>query len=150
MMTKLEGLERLLLGLWVGIMTGIGYIAAPVLFKVLDDRKLAGSLAGEMFHLVTIVGLVFGGILLLLRYKDESVEFFKQWRGWLLLLMLCLVATSMFVLQPMIAEVKALGIVEGSDNAKKFGMLHGVSSLLYMTTVVSGIVLIFFGLRKSN
>jgi len=149
-MTKLEGLERLLLSLWVGVMVGIGYIAAPVLFKVLDDRKLAGGLAGEMFHLVTIIGLIFGGILLLLRYKEESIEFLKQWRGWLLLLMLCLVATSMFVLQPMIAEVKALGISEGSDSAKKFGMLHGISSLLYMITVVSGIFLIFFGLRKPN
>jgi len=147
-MTKLEGLERLLLSLWVGIMVGIGYIAAPVLFKVLDDRKLAGGLAGEMFHVVTIIGLIFGGILLLLRYKEESIEFLKQWRGWLLLLMLCLVATSMFVLQPMIAEVKALGISEGNENAKKFGMLHGVSSLLYMATVISGILLIFFGIRK--
>lgn len=148
-MTKLEGLEQLLLSLWVGIMVGIGYIAAPVLFKVLDDRKLAGSLAGEMFHVVTIIGLVFGGVLLLLRYKEESIEFIKQWRGWLLLLMLCMVAVSMFVLQPMIAEVKALGISEGSDNAKKFGMLHGISSLTYMVTVISGILLLFFGLRKS-
>ena len=64
------------------------------------------------------------------------------------MLMLVLVALSMFVLQPMIGEVKALGIVEGSENAKKFGMLHGISSLVYMITVISGIVLIFFGLRK--
>jgi len=147
-MTKLEGLERLLLSLWVGIMVGIGYIATPVLFKVLDDRKVAGGLAGEMFHVVTIIGLVFGGLLLILRYKDESIEFFKQWRGWLLSLMLVLVAISMFVLQPMIVDVKALGIVEGSENAKKFGMLHGISSLVYMVTVVSGIVLVFLGLRK--
>ena len=149
-MTKLEGLERLLLSLWVGIMVGVGYIATPVLFKVLDDRKIAGGLAGEMFHVVTIIGLIFGGILLLLRYKDESIEFFKQWRGWLLMLMLVLVAISMFILQPMIVEVKALGIVEGSENAKKFGMLHGMSSLVYMVTIVSGILLIFFGLRKSQ
>ena len=149
-MNKLEGLERLLLSLWVGIMVGVGYIATPVLFKVLDDRKMAGGLAGEMFHVVTIIGLIFGGILFLLRYKDESIEFFKQWRGWLLMLMLVLVAISMFILQPMIVEVKALGIVEGSENAKKFGMLHGMSSLVYMVTIVSGILLIFFGLRKSQ
>lgn len=147
-MSKLEGLEQLLLSLWVGSMVGIGYIATPILFKTLDDRKLAGSLAGEMFYLVTIVGLVCGGILLMLRYKEQSVALFKQWRGWLLLLMLALVAMSMFVLQPMIAEVKALGIVEGSENAKKFGMLHGVSSVLYMITVISGLLLLFFGLRK--
>ena len=66
-MNKLEGMERLLLSLWVGIMVGVGYIATPVLFKVLDDRKMAGGLAGEMFHVVTIIGLIFGGILFLLR-----------------------------------------------------------------------------------
>ena len=147
-MTKLEGLENLILALWVGSMIGIGYIAAPVLFSTLDDRQLAGMLAGKMFHLVTIIGLIFGGILFLLSYRKASIELFKQWRGWLLLIMLICVAGSMFVLQPMIADVKALGITEGSDAAKKFGILHGISSLVYMVTVVCGCVLIFMGLRK--
>lgn len=141
-------LERLLLSLWVGVMVGVGYIAAPVLFKTLDDRKLAGGLAGEMFYIVMLIGLVIGGILVLLRYKDESISFFKQWRGWILLFMLTLVAVSMFVLQPMIVEVKAAGITAGSDNAKTFGMLHGMSSLVYMATVLAGCVLIYCGLRK--
>jgi len=144
----LEKLENLLLALWVGAMVGIGYIAAPVLFKALDDRSLAGSLAGQMFHVITIAGLIIGGLLLLLRYKDESIAFFMHWRGWLLSLMLILVASSFFILQPMIADVKALGITEGSDAAKKFGMLHGVSSLLYLVTTISGAALIFCGLRK--
>jgi len=147
-MDKLKRLEQLVLSLWVGVMVGIGYIAAPVLFSVLDDRKLAGGLAGEMFHIVTLVGLIAGGILLLLRYREESVDLFKHWRGLILMLMLLLVAVSFFILQPMIADVKALGIVEGSDAAKKFGMLHGVSSLLYMVTVVSGCILIFAGTKK--
>ena len=141
-------LERLLLSLWVGVMVGVGYIAAPVLFSALDDRKLAGSLAGEMFYIVMLIGLIVGGILLLLRYKDESVSFFTQWRGWVLLLMLTLVAVSMFVLQPMIVEIKAAGIAEGSDNAKTFGMLHGVSSLVYMATILAGCLLVYCGLRK--
>jgi len=148
-MTKLQRLEYMLITIWTGIMIAIGYIAAPVLFKVLsDDRKLAGALAGEMFYLVTIVGLICGGVLLMLRYSDQSVAMFRQWRGMLLILMLGLVATSMFVLQPMIAETKALGLVEGSDAAKKFGMLHGVSALLYLVTVLSGVLLSFFGLRQ--
>lgn len=147
-MMILMRIEKLLLSLWVGVMVGVGYIAAPVLFKTLDDRKLAGSLAGEMFYIVMLIGLIVGGILLLLRYKDESVSFFAQWRGWVLLLMLALVAVSMFVLQPMIVDVKAGGIVEGSDNAKTFAMLHGASSLVYMITILAGCVLIYCGLRK--
>ena len=146
-MTKLNRLENLTLALWVGCMIGVGYIAAPVLFSTLDDRQMAGMLAGKMFHAVTIMGLICGGILLILRYRDASVELFRQWRGWLLLIMLICVAVSMFILQPMIADVKAMGITEGSDAAKKFGMLHGISSLVYMVSVVSGCVLLFMGIH---
>ena len=147
-MTKLQNLENLTLAIWVGCMIGVGYVAAPVLFSTLDDRQMAGMLAGKMFHIVTIIGLICGGVLLILRYRDMSINIFTQWRGWLLILMLVCVAASMFVLQPMITEVKALGITEGSDAAKKFGMLHGISSLVYMVSVISGCILIFMGLRK--
>ena len=149
-MLKLANLERLLLSLWTGIMIGVGYIAAPVLFKSLDDRSLAGSLAGQMFELVSIIGLICGGILLALRYKDVSIDLFRQWRGLVLLLMLVLVAVSVFVIQPMMGDLKAMGITPGSDAAKQFGMLHGVSSILYTVTVISGCVLIFAGLKKET
>ncbi len=149
-MDKLSSLERLLLSLWTGVMVGVGYIATPVLFKSLDDRSLAGSLAGQMFELVGIVGLICGGLLLILRYKDMSTKLFFQWRGIILLLMLILVAASVFILQPMIADVKAMGIEPGTDAAKQFGMLHGISSIVYMITVISGCVLIFAGLKKEE
>jgi len=126
-MTKLARLENLLLSLWVGIMAGVGYVAVPVLFKTLDEKKLAGNLAGEMFYVVMFVAVVLGTLLLILRFKDQGIALFKQWRGGLLLLMFSLVATTLFVLLPMISEVKALGLAEGSDSAKKFGMLHGAS-----------------------
>ena len=147
-MNKLERLENLLLAVWGGTLIGIGYIAAPILFKALDDRALAGNLAGQMFHIIMLEGLVIGAILLLLRYKSEGPSFFSHWRGWLLSLMLIFVAFSIFVLQPMIVETKALGLVEGSDTAKRFGMLHGISSLMYLVTTLSACVLVFMGISK--
>ena len=57
-MNKLERLENLLLAVWGGTLIGIGYIAAPILFKALDDRALAGNLAGQMFHIIMLEGLV--------------------------------------------------------------------------------------------
>ena len=149
-MDKLAGVERLILSLWTGVMVGIGYIAAPVLFKTLDDRKLAGSLAGQMFEVVGVVGLICGGILLMLRYKDQSVQLFSQWRGIVLLLLLVLVAAMVFVVQPMMADLKAAGIEPGSEAAKQFGMMHGVSSIIYMATVISGCVLLFAGVKKEE
>src|SRR3569623_1849958 len=50
--------ERLLLAVWVGGMLAVGYLAVPVLFHMLDDRVLAGALAGEMFRYMNGVGLV--------------------------------------------------------------------------------------------
>ena len=147
-MNKLSSIERLILSLWTGIMVGVGYIATPVLFKTLDDRSLAGSLAGQMFELVGIIGLVCGGLLLMLRYKEMNTKIFSQWRGLVLLLMLVLVATTVFVIQPMMVDIKAMGIEPGSVGAKKFGMMHGVSAIVYMTTVISGCVLILAGLKK--
>ena len=41
--------DRILLTLWVGSLWAIGYIAAPTLFATLEDRALAGTLAGAMF-----------------------------------------------------------------------------------------------------
>ncbi len=149
-MTKLERLENLTLAIWVGSMMGVGYIAAPVLFSMLDDRQMAGMLAGKMFYIVMVVGLVSGSLLLSLRLRDVGMKVLAQWRGWLLLIMFACIAVSMFVLQPMIADVKALGLVEGSDAAKKFGMLHGISSLVYMVAIISGIILLFMGLKADS
>lgn len=147
-MTKVERTENLVLALWVGSMVGIGYIAAPVLFSALEERQMAGMLAGKMFHVIMIVGLVCGGFLLVSRFRDEAMNVFKHWRGWLLLLMLICVLGSMTVLHPMIADLKAQGSAEGSDAAKLFGQLHGISALIYVITVASGGALIFMGIRK--
>lgn len=140
-------LERLLLTAWVGSHWAIGYIAAPVLFSMVD-RRLAGDLAGEMFHIVYIVGLVVGLILLALSAFHSVRPVLRNWRLWALGAMVLLVAISFFWIQPMMAELKAAGLVEGSAERARFGMLHGVSSLLYLVVSVLGAVLVALGLRK--
>ena len=42
--------ERFLLTLWVGGLWIIGYLVTPVLFKTLDNRQLAGELAGYFLN----------------------------------------------------------------------------------------------------
>lgn len=137
-MKYLHAIEKLLLTAWVGGLWAIGYIAAPTLFSVLDDRKLAGALAGEMFHIVNWLGLICGVALLLLLLKRCG----RTWRLWFVLAMVILVANSQFVLQPMMAELKLQGIVPGSDAASRFGMLHGVASILYLLTGLLGMAVV--------
>lgn len=144
---KFVVVERILLTLWVGGLWAIGYIAVPILFAVLDDRRMAGELAGPMFSAINIIGLVCGVLLLIGMIYCEGRQCLKGWRCWLLVVMLVFIIVSQFVLHPMMAEVKLQGLVEGSDLARHFGQLHGVSSVLYMVTSLLGSILIIFGLH---
>lgn len=136
-----RAVEYPLLTLWVGGMWVIGYLAVPILFATLDERMLAGLLAGQMFTAMSYIGLGAGAVLLLLALQG-AVRPWSQWRVRLLLVMLVLVAVGEFMLQPMMAELKALGLAEGSDAAARFGMLHGVSAILYLLNGLCGLVLL--------
>jgi uncharacterized protein (DUF983 family) len=83
---------------------------------------LAGNLAGQMFTVMSYIGIVCAVFLIIGQYLQAPV--LGNWRLWLLLVMLLIVLVGQFVLQPMMAELKAAGL-EG-DTARQFGRLHGV------------------------
>lgn len=127
--------ERILLTLWVGALWTTGFMVAPVLFAELDDRALAGSLAGSLFTLTGYLGLVCGGLLLLsngLRYRGIN------WRAIVIAGMLVLVLIGQFVVTPMVAELR----VQGLTDTPRFGQLHGVASVLFLMTSVLGLLLV--------
>jgi len=150
-MTFFPKLEQVLLTLWVGGLWAIGYIAVPSLFYTLDDRRLAGELAGQMLQSIHVIGLVCGALLLIGLFYDLGRQFFRQWRGWFLMAMLLLTVLAVFVLQPMMVDLKAQGpLIKGSDLAVSFGRLHGVASLLYLLSSLMGLALVAFSLRQKN
>lgn len=138
--------ERILLTLWVGGLWAIGYIAAPTLFAMLDDRQLAGSLAGQMFHIISYIGLICGALLLASLVKRTGL----QWRVWIIITMLVLVAAGEFILQPMMESLKMQGLIEGSAQKSQFGMLHGIASLMYLMESLLGLGLVIFGLANAD
>lgn len=138
----LEALERVLLAVWIGGACGVGYVAVPTLFANLADRQLAGGLAGSMFKVVAIVGIVAVAVLLLLRVWRGV---WANWRTAVLVVAGLGVAVGLFILQPQMAELKAQGVVPGSAEARQFGMLHGIASGVYMLTTVLGLVLLAAG-----
>ena len=140
--------ERILLTLWVGGMWTIGYLVAPVLFGTLNDRQLAGDLAGFLFKIIGIIGLVSGVILFLLAITEFGRHWFRTWRVWTLIVMVTLVGTGLFVLQPMMQDLKAQGLIQGSIQATRFGQLHGISSILYLITSLLGLSLVIAGTRR--
>lgn len=137
--------ERALLTLWVGGMWAIGYIVAPILFTVLDDRQLAGMIAGHTFTAMSYVGLACGSLLLIGGAYSRG---WKCWRHGVLLMMLVVVCIGQFFLQPIMAELKAAGLAEGSPAAATFGKLHGVASILFLINSLAGLVLVILPAKK--
>ena len=136
-MSRLLAGERILLTLWVGGQWAIGYMVAPALFARLDDRALAGSLAGEMFTIIAYVGLACGALLLLFNQLRNSAQRLN-WRAVVLLLMLLLVAVGQFFLAPMIADLRGQGLADSAA----FGQLHGLASVNYLAVSLLGLSLL--------
>lgn len=129
--------ERIVLTLWVGGLWAIGYIVAPALFANLEDRALAGTLAGVMFEIIAWIGLA-SGVFLLIVNQIESRGKRINWRALVLLAMLVLVAIGQFVLSPMITELR----LAGEAGTAAFGRLHGIASVAYLVTSLLGLVLV--------
>ena len=95
-----ECLASLVLVVWIGSLLTLGAIAAPVLFTALDDKQLAGMLAGKMFAVGAWVGLVAGVYLLIYCFVRDGARALKTWFFWLVLIMWLLTLAGHFGLQP--------------------------------------------------
>ncbi len=144
------GIERVLLALWVGGLWVTGYLVVPTLFATLDDRQLAGLLAGRIFQTMNYVGLGVGTYLVISVLVSTGEQKLKEWRVWVLLVMLFFIMAAAFIIQPMMQELKIQGIAEGSAQASQFGRLHGVSSILFLINSVLGLLLVGTGLRRKT
>lgn len=142
--------ERILLTLWVGGMWTTGYIVAPTLFSLLEDRMLAGKLAGQLFTIMSYIGIVASLVLLTSQVMQSSQNIQRNWRIWVIGLMLCIILVGQFILQPIMAELKLSGIIAGSVEAQKFARTHGLASVLFLINSLLGLILVVFGLHKKG
>ncbi len=129
---------RLLFALWLGAQLTVGYAVAPLLFARLDDRALAGAIAGELFHGVAWLGLAVALVHLLRQWRRRT------WRLWTWGVVALVAGVSLFVVQPMMAELKAAGLGD-PEVAARFGRLHGLSSGLYLLQSLAGVALALGG-----
>jgi hypothetical protein len=136
--------ERILLTLWVGGMWTVGYIAAPMLFQVLDDRQLAGVIAGELFSAIAYVGLVAGTLLLVASARSHGARWYAAWRVWVIAGMLLVVLVGEFGMHAQMAALLEAA-ADGSAPGAQFAALHRASSLLYLANSLLGLVLVIFG-----
>jgi hypothetical protein len=130
--------ERIMLTLWVGALWVTGFMVAPLLFAELDDRALAGSVAGSLFTVTSYLGLLCGASLLLINGLTVRTA---NWRAVVMVIMLLLVVIGQFVITPMVADLRLQGLTDSA----RFGQLHGIASVLFIMTSVLGLVLVAAG-----
>ena len=137
-------LSLIIVALWVGALWVTG-LSAYILFDNLQDKQLAGQLAGKLFTVVSYIGLVSGIYLLLDRFVGFGLGAFKQSIFWIIFLMLMLVLAGHFGIQPLLAQLKTSALpndVMQSVFANRFKTWHGVASIAYLLECLLGIGLV--------
>ena len=137
-------LRWLVATLWAGSLWTVGYLVAPTLFATLSDRVLAGTVAGSMFRseawLSVACALVF---LAVLRWHAADAR--RRTLALLAGVMLVCTLVSHFGLQPLMAALREAAGPAGvmaSEAKTRFGILHGVSSVIYLVqSVLAGLLI---------
>ena len=113
----------------MGGLCAVGYLAAPVLFSLLEDRTLAGRLAGAMFTAATAASLVIAGCLVALWLAARHVE---RRKVVLVVLAAGILAGNEWGLRPL---MEAARLQDGAPGPG-FGVLHGISWGLWLVASV--------------
>ena len=138
-------LRVLLVTFWVGSAWTIGYVVAPLLFATLTDRAQAGTLAGFFFKAEAWISLICGASLLAILWAERENPTRTLQIKLVIVMMLCAVI-GYFGLQPYMAELRAIAAQSGGimDDAMRtrFGVLHGVASVIYLLHSLLGVGLV--------
>ena len=140
----LARLNLIVVTLWVGALWMTG-LTAYVLFDTLQDKQLAGSLAGKLFTIVSYIGMASAFYLLVQRLLDYGTGALKQGFFWAVIVMLLLILAGYFGIQPILAQLKADAMpadVMHSIFAERFGKWHGIASVAYLVECLLGFVLV--------
>jgi len=135
-----------MLVLWIGGIWAIGYVAAPVLFASLDDKQLAGMLAGKLFEWMAWIGIAAATYLLIYRVARDGAAALKTLFFWAVALMLALTLVGLFGIQPVMQSLKDQAMplaVMQSVFADRFARWHGISSILYLIQSMLGLLLVW-------
>jgi hypothetical protein len=137
-------LSLIIVTLWAGALWMTG-ISAYVLFDSLQDKQVAGMLAGKLFTVVSYIGMLSAFYLLIHRLVQDGTIALKQAFFWAVFLMLLLVLAGHFGIQPILEGLKAQALpadVMQSVFADRFRNWHGVASIAYVIECVLAIVMV--------
>lgn len=122
-----QRLAAVLVAFWAGSLWSVCAVVAPSLFVTLDDRHLAGQLAGRLFHLEMMIGIATGAALLALAQFSKIL---LPARGLVWVAALLPVAGTL-VVGPFMAQARAAG------HLSLFALLHGLSAGCFLMAAVA-------------
>lgn len=140
--------KLLLATIWAGSLWTVGYLVAPILFGTLEDKVLAGTIAGNLFQAEAWLSLVCGLVLVLLCKSTVDKIFVKERKVVLLLIagMLACTVAGYFILHPYMVDLRVVmreAVGPALTAAKtKFGLMHGFSSVMYLLESLLAVALI--------
>ncbi|MEY3201835.1 MAG: hypothetical protein RIR70_1385 [Pseudomonadota bacterium] len=140
-----QSLYTITITLWVGGLWTIGYLVAPLLFAKLGDRALAGSIAGQLFALMSWVGMGCAAYLIVYLFFARGAAAMKSSVFWLVILMLLFTLAGHFGVQPIMAQLKLEALpreVMDSILRDRFATWHGIASVLYLLQSLLGLTLV--------
>ena len=132
----MQRILHVILVAWAGSLLTICGIVAPSLFAVLPDRHVAGEVAGYFFRVEAWLGLVLG-VLVCILLALRTIT-------WVTRLDYGLVLGAM--LAPLLSELglrQLMSAARSAGDMGRFGLLHGVSALLFAVACVGALLLVW-------
>jgi hypothetical protein len=130
----LDFCSAFLVTLWAGSLWTVCGIVAPQLFAVLPERHLAGQMAARLFHIEAWLGVIVAILLIALCAARKAFVTGKAILGWILLTAAAPLASEL-ILGPMMDAARR------ANDMARFGMLHGVSAVLFLIACLSALAL---------
>jgi uncharacterized protein DUF4149 len=124
-----------LLTLWAGSLWTVCAIAAPVAFAVLADRHAAGRVAATLFAIETWLGASCALMLFAAAVVHKPLAL-RLAPSWLVAATAAAPLISELVLSPMMTAARA------ANDMSRFGMLHGVSAVLFIAAALGALLLV--------
>jgi hypothetical protein len=145
---RLDQFSKILLLLWAGAALGFGIFSAPVIFRELASRDLAGRIAGLIIgRLDWAAWIAFGlaGLSWAGRWasevQDEIIGPIRLWSGGLMVALLMCLASS-FVVTPKIHAIRARinapieSLAPDQVDRVAYNKAHGLSRNLFFLRIL--------------
>lgn len=152
MLRVVDAVQAVVVTFWVGALWSTGILFAPLLFVTLDDRMLAGTVAGRVFAATAMAGFVCGALVLASLAFRLRADVFRQVPFWLVVAMLGLALVGQFGLQPVMAALREQAFpqeVMRSALSSSFAVWHAAAEVIFLVQCLLGAALVI-SMRNSG